>query len=258
MKIQSLRHFFTAVALVSVAALAVPLWGNASLPTKVVCIGDSITQGRGDKSKSGKEWLPTDGWRYDFWKLSIDNNVPIQYVGTETTGFESTPPYASYKGQTFNNRHEAHWGWTTEGVFSQLQKTQSQWTADVALVYLGTNKEKLSDSEKASDPDAIARTTAAMRGIILLLQQNNPKVSIIIRQLLGSEARSKGLNESYQKLATELSTPTSKIVTVAPPADWQWDWRKNPADTIDGCHSSKSGDQKIAGGFWQAFSSLNK
>jgi lysophospholipase L1-like esterase len=258
MKIPSLRHFFVAVALVSIAALAAPLWGDAAQPIRVVCIGDSITQGRGDHSKSGNAWLPTDGWRYDFWKLSIDNNVPIQFVGTEKEGFESTPTYADYKGQTFNNLHEAHWGWTTEAVFNKLKETQSQWTADVALVYLGTNKEKLDDAEKASDPDAIARTTAAMRGIILLLQQNNPKISICIRELLGSDARSKGLNESYEKLATELSTSTSKIVTVPVPVDWQWDPKKPNTDTIDGCHSSKSGDQKIADGFWTAFSSLNK
>jgi len=258
MKTPFLRNLLVAVALLSLAVFAAPLSADTAQPLKVVCIGDSITQGRGDHSKSGGAWLPEDGWRYDFWKLAIDNNVPIQFVGTESAGFESTPTYADYKGQSFNNLHEAHWGWTTEGVFGQLQKTQSQWTADVALVYLGTNKEKLSDAEKASDPDAIAKTTAAMRGIILLLQQNNPKVSILIRELLGSDARSKGLNESYQKLAAELSTPTSKVVTVAPPADWQWDPKKPETDTIDGCHSNKSGDQKIADGFWKAFSSLNK
>jgi len=257
MKTPLLHFFLTATALISVSALVAPVRGD-STPIKVVCIGDSITQGRGDHSKSGNAWLPEEGWRYDFWKLSVDNNVPIQFVGTMTDGFETTPPYADYKGQKFDNLHEARWGWTTEGEFDKLKETQSQWTADVALIYLGTNKEKLSDAEKTSDPDAIARTTAAMKGIILLLQQNNPKVSILIRELLGNDARSKGLNESYQKLATDLSTSTSKIVTVAPPADWQWDPKKSDTDTIDGCHSNKSGDQKIADGFWKAFSSLGK
>ncbi len=171
-------------------AAASPVFAGEAI--RVVCIGDSITQGRGDHAKSGAKWISTDGWRYAFWKISVDKNVPITFVGSVEGCFESTPTYPDYKGQKFINRHEARWGWTTEGELNQLRQVQSQWKADIALIYLVTNEENLTDVEKATDPDSIARTTKAMEGIVDLLQADNPGIHIFIRELLGDDARSKG------------------------------------------------------------------
>jgi lysophospholipase L1-like esterase len=231
---------------------------SAILPLKaadsirVVCIGDSITQGRGDHSHNGFKWPVVDGWRYDFWKNCIDAGIPIKFVGTMTTGFESTPDYPDYKGQKFEDIHEARWGWTTEGEYNKLKEVQSQWTADVALIYLGTNTEPLSDAEKTSDPFAIARTTTAMRNIVLLLRQNNPKVAIFIREILGGDARAPGVNAGYIKLAQELSTPDSPIVAITPNPAWQWNPKLPNCDTVDGCHPNLQGDVKLASDFWNA------
>jgi lysophospholipase L1-like esterase len=227
-------------------------WLHAADPIRVVCIGDSITQGRGDHAHDGTKWPVVDGWRYDFWKDCVDAGIPIKFVGTMTTGFESTPDYPDYKGQKFEDIHEARWGWTTEGEYNKLKETQSQWTADVALIYLGTNKEPLSDAEKTSDPFAIARTTTAMRNIILLLRQNNPKIAIFMREILGGDARGPGVNAGYLKLAQELSTPDSPIVAITPNPNWQWNPKLPNCDTVDGCHPNQQGDITLSSDFWNA------
>jgi lysophospholipase L1-like esterase len=224
-------------------------------PIKVVCIGDSITQGRGPHSKSGTPWPVVTGWRYDFWKLAVDDGVPIEFVGTMTDGFESTPDYPDYKGQQFKNMHEARWGWTTEGVLEKLKEVHTQWKADVALIYLGTNREALTDEEKQTDPDGIARTVKAMEGIVSLLRQDNPHTIILIQALPGVGARV-SLDDGYRKMASELSTPDSKIVVVGPTADWQWDPKQPDSDTVDGCHPNKNGDFKLASDFWKILKPL--
>ena len=68
-------------------------------PLRVVCIGDSIAQGRGNRTASGNDGLPTDGWRYAFWKDCVEAGHPIKFVGSTSTGFESTPVYADCRGR---------------------------------------------------------------------------------------------------------------------------------------------------------------
>lgn len=246
---------FAPLALLAVTCLlagcAAP---SASLtcPVRVVCIGDSITQGRGNLSGAGKNRTPTDGWRWAFWTRAVDAGIPVKFVGTMTTGFESTPVYADYKGQTFENRHEARWGWTTESQLGKLRETSREWTADVALIYLGTNREKLTDDQKKTDPDGIARTTAAMRGLLALLRENNPRMTLLVRLPVGDDSRARGLTGSFRQLAAEFDRPGAAARAVAAPADWQWDPKKEITDTIDGAHPNKNGDTKIAAGFFDA------
>ncbi|MCX6971065.1 MAG: GDSL-type esterase/lipase family protein [Verrucomicrobia bacterium] len=221
-------------------------------PVRVVCIGDSITQGRGNKTASGGEVVPTDGWRYAFWKDCVEAGHPIEFVGSIKTGFESTPVYADFQGQKFSNLHEARWGWTTEQLRDQIKKTSADWTADLALVYLGTNREPATEDEKASDPEGAARTTAAMREIVEILRADNPKIAIVLRSPGGDVPRSQKLEAAYQKLAKELGAPASPISAVLQGADWQWDPKAANTDTVDGCHPNTQGDKKIADGFFQA------
>ena len=204
-------NVFTAVAclfLLSPAAIAAPL--------RIVAIGDSITQGRGDHAGSGAKWTPTYGWRYAFWKNCVDAAIECRMVGSMTTGFESTPEYPEYRGKKFLNCHEARWGWTAEGQRDKLRETSKQWTADVALIYLGTNREPFSETEKNHDPEGILRTARAMRDLVAILRMNNPRMAIVIRGFAGGDARSEGLTRQYQKLAAELSTANSPVVISMP------------------------------------------
>lgn len=226
--------------------------GASAAPLRVVCIGDSITQGRGDRNAAGGELIPTEGWRYAFWKICVADRHPIEFVGSLNNGFESTPVYADFQGQKFSNFHEARWGWTTEQLRDQIQKTSAGWTADLALIYLGTNREKLTADEKLADPEGAARTSAAMREIVAILRANNPKMTVVLRSPDGDGESSRQLEAAYQKLAKELGTPASPISVVCQGADWQWDPKAANTDTVDGCHPNIQGDQKIADGFFKA------
>ncbi|MBE3123778.1 MAG: hypothetical protein IMZ65_03155, partial [Planctomycetes bacterium] len=74
-------------------------------PVRIVCIGDSITQGRKGAEGDPKN-APTYSYRYPLWKKLLDAGVNVDFVGTQKTGFEGSPAYAPYRGKEFDNEHE--------------------------------------------------------------------------------------------------------------------------------------------------------
>jgi lysophospholipase L1-like esterase len=228
----------------------------AAEPVHIVCIGDSITQGRGGHASSGKKVIPTNGWRWAFWKKTVDAEIPVKFVGSKTEGFGSTPSYPRYRGKQFDNRHEARWGWTTEGIRKALKESGAAWTADAALIYLGTNQEKLGLWQKLTDPHGVRRTACAMKGLVKDLRARNPHMLIALRLPQGEGPRERGLEREFRKIAAEFNLPGSPATAVSAPADWQWDPKKPDSDTVDGCHPNKRGDEKIAQGFFDAIRPL--
>lgn len=242
-----------AVVLPVCGAMAGP---DTSAPLRVVCIGDSITQGRGDRTISGKKIKPTDGWRWAFWKKTVDAGIPVTFVGSMTTGFESTPVYPGYKGKAFENRHEARWGWTTEAERDILKKNGAAWDADVALIYLGTNREKLTLWQKMTDPLGVHRTGKAMRNLLSDLRTRNPYMAIAVRLPQGDGPRDKALDVAYRRIVADFNRPGAPAVIVTAPTGWVWNPKAANTDTVDGCHPNKQGDEKTARGFFQALQAM--
>ena len=223
---------------------------HATGTLRVVCIGDSITQGTGHLGKDTDP--PTYGWRYAFWKDCVAAGYPVEMVGSIDTGANGTPVYDNFKGKKFNNRHESRWGWTTEQIRDQLKQTSLHWKADLALIHLGDNPDPQTEAEKTGDSEGIERTVKAMRDIIKILRANNPKIAIVLRAPDGGSVRNNGLDVAYKKLAAELGTPASPILTADLPTDWVADPNQPGTDTRDGCHPNPKGDQKIADGYFKA------
>ena len=75
------------------AAAGLCLLGCAlqAAPVRIVCMGDSISQGRGDHSRGGAAWTPTFSYRYPLWKLLVDDAVDADFVGSLKGGFEGGP-----------------------------------------------------------------------------------------------------------------------------------------------------------------------
>jgi acyl-CoA thioesterase I len=84
-------------------------------------LGNSIAQ--------GGETHPS--FRYQLWKKLIDAEVKFEFVGSlETNWYRNAPDTEQgadvaspvyedeYKGQTFTNRHEGHWGWNTSEILN--------------------------------------------------------------------------------------------------------------------------------------------
>jgi lysophospholipase L1-like esterase len=225
-------------------------------PVRVVCIGDSITQGRGDHGGGGTAWTPTESYRYPLWKAFVDAGTPVEFVGSRDTGFEGTTAYAPYKGQTFPNRHEGYWGWTATAVAGRLAETSKTWVPDIALVLLGTNREKRDEAAKKDDPQGIKTTVAAIRKIVATLRAANPRVAVVIGLPFQEWEPFPEMGRAYKALAAELTTPASPVVTAEHEGKWVSDPKAPDADTVDWVHPTPHGDAKVAAGFYRAVAPL--
>lgn len=202
--------------------------------TRIVCIGDSITQGRagqGDK-------VATYSWRYPLWKLCVDAGFNVEMVGSMTTGFGGSPQYPPHQGQDFVNHHEGRWGWQTRKVADTLAEIGPQWTADVGIIFLGTN-----DKIKEHGSET---TLGAMRDIVTVLRQRNPAVKIAIGCPFQEWAPFPELSASYTALAAELSTEASPVIAVTTAQGWISNPDREGTHTVDWVHPNPKGDAHIA------------
>jgi lysophospholipase L1-like esterase len=227
----------------SVLLLLVCVSASAAEGTRLVCIGDSITQGR--KGKEGnKNAVPTYSWRYPLWKLCVDAGHTVDFVGTQKTGFEGSPSYEPYKGKEFDNENEGYWGWETKGVAGILKDKSTKWTADIAMIMLGTNdKEK----EKTLEP-----TLNAMTEIVSILRKNNPKMVIAIGLPFQEWKPFPELSKAYTELAAKLNSADSPCFTVEHAKGWVSKPDAPNTHTVDWVHPNPSGDEKLAKEFFEA------
>lgn len=206
---------------------------------KIVCIGDSITQGR---KGGGDKAAPTQGYRYALWKKFVDASVAVQFVGDRKTGFEGSPEYPDYKEKKFANDSEGYWGWTTQAVSDKLKETSKHWKADLAIIMLGTNDK---DKEKSLEP-----TLKAMEEIVATLRANNPKMAIVIGQPFQEWKPFPELSKAYAELAKKLNTTDSPVLTVETSKGWVSKPDLAGTCTVDWVHPNAVGDEKLATAFF--------
>lgn len=211
----------------------------AAEPLRVVCIGDSITQGR----KGGGKAAPTLSYRYPLWKKFVDAGVAVEFVGARKTGFEGSPEYPDHGGKPFVNDHEGYWGWTTQAVSDALKESSKTWKADLAIVMLGTNdKEK----EKSLEP-----TLKAMEEIVATLRANHPKMTIVIGQPFQEWKPFPELGKAYAELAGKLTTADSPVLSAVTSGGWVSKPDLPGTCTVDWVHPNAVGDEKLATVFFE-------
>ena len=228
------------------ALAALGLWAVQleAAPLRIVCIGDSITQGRGDHSAGGAAWTPTFSYRYPLWKLLVDAHADVDFVGSLHGGFESDPAWADYQGRKFARDHEGHWGWKTVDVAAKLPGWIEGYTPDVALILLGSNDAngKTPEEHQAS----VQRVRAAMTDIFSILRKKNPKVAILLGQCFQEWAPFPALRQAMTELAQAQATAASPIVLVDHATGWISDPKKTGTHTVDWVHPNAVGDEKLA------------
>lgn len=219
-------------------------------PMRIVCIGDSITQGRGDHSNGGAKWTATYSYRYPLWKLLVDAGAEVEFVGSLKGGFEGDPDWADYKGKSFARSHEGHWGWKTVDVAAKLPGWMEGYTPDMALILLGSNDAngKTAEEKKAS----VERVRAAMTDIIATLRKKNPKVVVLLGQCFQEWEPFPAMRAAMTELAKAQATAESPIVTVDHSPGWVSDPKKPGTHTVDWVHPNPAGDEKIARNFMAA------
>jgi len=213
--------------------LLVPVAGD---PVRLVCIGDSITQGR----KGGGSNAPTQSYRYPLWKMLVDLGANVHFVGSLNGGFEGDPEWPDYKGKPFDRGHEGHWGWTTRAVREKLPEWIKGYTPDVALILLGANDANPKLNMTIED------TAKEMEELIEILRGKNPKVVILLGKPFMEWKPFPEMRDRFDVLAKSKSTPASPIVTV----DLSKGWISKPdspgAHTVDWVHPNADGDSRLA------------
>jgi acyl-CoA thioesterase-1 len=211
-------RLFTAV-LLSLVAFGAPL--AAAEPVRIVCIGDSITQG-------GIADRPERTYRLPLYYLLRAEGVDVDFVGSRHAGVQ---PAAEWPAD-FDADHEGYYGARTATVRDALRVSMPTLpAADFALINLGTN-------DAGTDPTVTF--TPPLEEIVAMLRERNPHVKIYLAEIPLAWRDWRFRWEAWS-LARRLGTPASPVVTV----DLHTGWFAR-ADTFDGVHPNPEGQLKMA------------
>lgn len=227
---------------------------------KLICIGDSITEGRATRPNGEGNW----SWRSWCWENFVDFSIGHEFVGTRTSNKDGPSTYPLYQSQPFENRHEAVWGTTflerSNNVATYLNtlKTTGK-TPDTAVIFGGGNDVPVDLSVSAA--------TVRDRTKILVdhLQSDlgsagNPNARILLVSILPRftganldipdvrNARYQEINGLLSTLAGTETTATSEVLFL----DLQPLFANPPGLLYDGVHPNGTGEQLIGNAIFAA------
>ena len=200
----------------------------AAEPVRIMAVGDSITQG---------------GKTFTTYRLPLAPKLKAAgrsfvFVGSQV----SDSPLGSL-------RHEGYGGKNAEFLASILEAKLKEHPADILLIHSGHNH----SAEEKPIPGIIAAT----RGMITTARRSNPKVTVLLAQVITSGKLPKysylpALNQALADLAKELDVAGQRVVLVdmAQGFDWKTD------AVADRVHPNEQGAEKIAARWMQALDSV--
>ena len=208
-------------------------------PLRILPLGDSITQG-------GRDGRPEYSYRYPLYFLLKDAGYDVHYIGSLRGGLNPDFVWPDYHGVPFDPIHEGHYGWKTGAVRDHLAEWMKTYTAppDVVLIHLGTNDQ----SSKDYQTDIITPLTQ----IITRLRAANPHLIVLVAHLPFNGGAALQIRPLVEKMAKDLTTRKSPVVTVP----IYRGWHENPddiySDTFDWAHPNVKGQEKLAGDWFTA------
>ncbi len=214
------------------AAVLVILRTTCKPRIRIMPLGDSITQGAAD----------ADSYRRPLWNLLKKTNAGIDFVGSMKMNHPDARPAHS----DFDMDHEGHWGWRADEVLVKIDGWAEQTAPDIVLLHLGTNDILQMQDNKD--------TVVELRQIILVLRKHNPRVEILLAQLIplaGTTAnvQVQKLNDLLPDMAQSITTDDSPVHIVN-----QYEGFDAFKDTNDGIHPNESGIVKMAQRWHEALS----
>jgi hypothetical protein len=226
---------------------------------KVLCIGDSITQGKVENDS-----ITQLSYRFWLWEKLDSAGIKVDMVGGNPIWFHENrsklvkTPVSHYTGHTFDTDHEAYYGIRTKefllGGFThdsikyepfrdRLQKFDAP---DVAFIHIGSNDSK-NDSLK---------TITYLKQIIEELHSRNPRIIVFLAKLNTPWVRF--VNHSVEPVAAEFNAKYPKMLVV--PVDMASGWVNCPeaqgAMTLDWEHPNTLGQKIMAEKWFKAYLSL--
>ena len=229
-------------------------------PVKLLCIGDSITEGRGAPG------MPVCySWRYSLWKKLLDRGANVEFAGFKNTNFDGNVDYPPHKGQTFNNRHSAWWGYRLRrlAMVDPGRGDQTDFLAniakadfDIVMMCLGTNDPNEGPVAFAHGqnfpeeewPDHYGTPENLEKWYTVLiegLRKKNPKAKFVIMAVQGPWMDATR-NAPFKAIAEKLNTEDSPVVYAPRPANWIAPPDAEGTHTHDWVHPNAKGDDAIA------------
>lgn len=202
----------------------------AAAPLRILCVGDSITQGG---RKDREEYT----YRLPLQRLLRAAGITFDFVGSRRAGLHADAIWPEVApGVPFDPDHEGYYGHKTADV---VRKVVAAWDdatppPDVVLVHLGTN-----DQDNRPHEETVQKP---LREFIAFLRTKNPAVRVLLGHLnFNDSAGGNAIRPLVEDLATALNTQASPVVTV----HHYRGWLENPAlpgtDTFDWAHPNPQG-----------------
>lgn len=191
-------------------------------------LGDSITQGNSNHNS----------YRRLLWLNLRQANYNVDFVGSTRENFEGTSPLSD-----FDQDHEGHWGWPADEILKQIDGWVRTSQPDIVLIHLGTND--------INQGQSLTSTIEELRRLIKILRRINPRVKVLIAQLIpcGDEAKIRQFNRLIMNLARSTNTRRAPVIVVDQFSGFN---AKAGFDTYDGCHPNEAGEEKIASRWFAA------
>ena len=202
-------------------------------PLRILCIGDSITQG-------GYRGRAEYTYRLPLARILHEQNIPFEMIGTQTGGVHSGFTWPDLDESTpFPARHEGYYAYTTDQLRHLMRKNLSRLPPpDVALIHLGTNDQRSRSHRKS--------IIEPLEEIIDLLRARNPRVIILVGHLNFNEGPALRIRPLKTEMARELHRPEAPVLTVAHYQEWTANPNAPNTHTFDWLHPNPAGQEKMA------------
>lgn len=213
---------------------------DTTYKTRIMPFGASRVKGKSPTFES---------FRYDLWKLMVDSNWSIDYIGTVA----DKTKYPEYLGRTFDPDHEGHGGWSSGELLEQVDNWLSvAGPPDIVLFSSPGGNDAL---RKLPYNEALENVNATIDAI----QAANPKVVILIEQLAPAREQAMTqelssylyrMQEDVLHICKEQSEATSKVI----PVDMYTGFKES--FYADDVHYNEMGAKFIAERYFEALSSF--
>ena len=220
-----------------------PGHGAAPAATRIMLVGDSITQGStGDYT-----------WRYRLWEHLRGDRVPVRFVGprhdlwddtrSSALGFVFGTRYAdpAFAANPAANAHDAFVGIRASAVAPGIGAVVRAYRPGYLIVLLGIN-----DLASGAAP---AQVAGSMRQLLLNARAAAPGLRFAVVQAPPAApvpaAKVAAYDGLLDRLGAQLSTHRSPVAVTGAPAGYSAE-RSACTDTWDGTHPNAAGELKIA------------
>lgn len=227
---------------------------SAIAQMRIVCMGNSITQGNGASKFDGSVEISYRPW---LWDKLVKDGLNVDMVGYCTTYFGGSDyVFPSTTGKVFDNESEAYYGITSGGWLNgdnssgwtgsalpkfsdRINDAQKGYTPDFALIHLGTN----------DDDKIVATTKNNIIETIKILRAKNPNVVVLLAKLITTW---KPINGEIDGICSSLTTTASPVIAVDLATGFINDPALSGTMTYDWVHPNQQGQLFMMKRFYAA------